>query len=96
MNKKRISVIFASISVCIPVCAVILILNITMKFLPFIRLSTSTYFGFAYVCLVGLILAIVSLLKEKNKLAYVGLGLNLLLIVFQFMFVIIGVRYLIH
>lgn len=96
MNKYKLSNIFSKISLGIIITMMIMILDISLKFLPFIRISTDMYFLPIYVCPVVVLLSIISLKINKNKLAYVSLGLSLFIILLQGIFITIGLRYLMH
>lgn len=94
--KKIISNIFSIISIIISLCISIIILNISLKFLTFVKISSIVYFWPIYICPIGIILSIVSFFIDKNKLSYVGFVLNLILIILQLLFMIIGLRYVGH
>lgn len=75
---------------------IIILIDIPTKFLPFVRFSTGFYFLPIYICPVTLLLAIISLMLKKNKIAYISLILNICIICLEIIFIIVGLRFLIH
>lgn len=96
MKKKIISYWLAAFSVIIGLTLIILIINVNIKFIPFIRLSTSIYFVPKYISFIGIVLAIMSIIIKKSKCAYLGLFINTLLIVLMLLFSLVGLRYVVH
>ena len=94
--KRYISKICAWGSLSIGTIITIMILDIPMKFIPFIRIPMDVYFFPLYTCPIGIILSIISLLFGKNKIAIAGLIINLLLFMLEAIFLIMGLRFLMH
>lgn len=96
INKNKLSYMFSKISLFILIIMIIILIDIPTKFLPFVRFSTGFYFLPIYICPVTLLLAIISLMLKKNKIAYISLILNICIICLEIIFIIVGLRFLIH
>lgn len=96
MSKYKLSYIFSMLSFIIVIILIILMLDISVKFLPFIRIPTGVYFWPIFICPIAVILSVISLMIKKSKIGYISLILNLILILLEVIFMIVGFRMLIH
>ncbi|PJI10500.1 hypothetical protein CUB90_00460 [Clostridium sp. CT7] len=90
--KKSLEIL----SFIIGVSSVLLILNIFLRFIPFIKQGEFPLLIPIYVSPLGVIIAILSLIKNKNLIALCGLTINLVLILLEIFFIIIAPSVLLH
>lgn len=90
------SLTLAIISIAIPIVLVILTLNINAKFIPGVKVPMDLYIYPLYLCPIAMILSIISLKINKNKVAFISLVINVCLILFEILFLLVGCRFLSH
>lgn len=96
-NRTIISLILATISASSVLIVLILILNVNIKFLPFIKLPASVYYVPIYILPINIVMGVVShILNKKNKFSYLGLIVNALLAIMLLIFILVGFKYTIH
>lgn len=95
-NNKKLSSIFSKISLVIIMSIIVIIIDIPLKFIPFVRVSTGAYFLPFYVCPIGMFLSIISLKLNKNRLGYITISLNIFMILLEIIFMIVGFEFLVH
>lgn len=95
-NNKKLSDILSKLSLVIILFIVMVIIDIPLKFIPYIKISTETYFLPFYLCPIGLFLSILSLRLNNNKVGYITLLLNLFIILLEIIFMIVGFKFLVH
>lgn len=95
-NNKKLSNIFSKISLVIIIFIIVAVIDIPLKFIPFIKISTGAYLLPVYLCPLALLLSIISLKLNKSKLGYIALVLNIFMILLEIIFMIVGFKFLIH
>ena len=95
-GKVNKSLVLAVISIIIPICLIIGILDVNIKFIPIIRIPMEIYFYPLYLCPITMIFSIISICMKKNKLGFISLIINGSLILLEILFVIVGGRFLLH
>lgn len=95
-NNKKVSEIISKISLCIILFIIIIIIDIPLKFIPYVKFSTGAYFMPIYLCPIGMVLSILSLKLNKNKEGYIALILNVFIVLLEVIFMIVGFKFLVH
>lgn len=91
---KNLANSLGKLSFLIFIVTAFLCVNYFAKIIPFIHLDSFVLFLPIYTCFFGLILAIISLIKKKNRYALWGLILNGIIILGEFIFILIGTKFL--
>ena len=75
---------------------IITIIDIPVKFIPFIRISTEAYFLPFYLCPIAFLFSVISLKMKKNRIGYIAIVCTTMLMLLEVFFMIAGFKYLIH
>ncbi|MBD7912497.1 MULTISPECIES: hypothetical protein [Clostridium] len=95
-NNKKLSDIFSKVSLVIILFTIMVIVDIPLKFIPYIKISTGAYFLPFYLCPIGLFLSVLSLKLNKNKIGYIALILNVCMVLLEAIFMVVGFKFLVH
>ena len=91
---KKLANILGKISFYIAIIVIFLCINYFAKIIPFIHVTSFILVMPIYICPLGMILAIFSLVKIKNKWAILGLILNSIIFLGEIAFIIMGIKLL--
>lgn len=94
--KRNIAHILSIISFTITLVLIVLILNVFLKIFTFINLGGIPLIIPIYICPLCIVLSIISLIKDKNKIAIVSILLNAILLILQITFIVIGAKFILH
>ncbi|MCR3760916.1 hypothetical protein [Clostridium felsineum] len=96
MSINKLKRILAVLSLVIAIVSVILILNVFLRVIPFIKLGGLPLLIPIYVSPLGVIIGILSLIKNKNMTGLLGVIMNLALVLCELIFIFFAPRILFH